>query len=178
MNKQEVKARLEAMVKRNTNKEANSYVKGKYAAYKTALDWLNELDEPEKPVIPANVASLIEYQKNHIKKHGRLKSKFSPIEVDRLKFDVRKAVKWEENNWVTYCNAFANDYTVEEKKYHVFDHEGYLLIRKYANRIGRIPADIKPEDYPDWQQENLLLTEKEIKDYDERYWAFAEEVTE
>lgn len=83
-------------------------------------------------------------------------------------------IKDPENDAVNILARMEDGYTMEEKKYIVRDKKDTILL--YKDDKGKIERTNKGEfmqrDYT-W-----ALTEKEIKDYDERYWAFAEEVTE
>ena len=70
-------------------------------------------------------------------------------------------------------------YEIEEPpKYYVLDKYGVAILKKNAMSAGggvgksagvNIYAAVHRQD-----EEKYQLTEKEIKDYDERYWAFAE----
>ena len=72
-------------------------------------------------------------------------------------------------------------YEIEEPpKYYVLDKYGVAILKKNAMSAGggvgksagvNIYAAVHRQD-----EEKYQLTEKEIKDYDERYWAFAEPV--
>lgn len=62
-----------------------------------------------------------------------------------------------------------------EKLYYVLDTNGKVLLKKYDDEIKRVFADVKITNYPEWQNKNLKLSEKGIKEYDSRFWAFAEE---
>src|SRR5699024_4713441 len=72
-------------------------------------------------------------------------------------------------------------YEIEEPpKYYVLDKYGVAILKKSAMSAGggvgksagvNIYAAIHRQD-----EEKYQLTEKEIKDYDERYWAFTEPV--
>ena len=72
-------------------------------------------------------------------------------------------------------------YEIEEPpKYYVLDKYGVAILKKNAMSAGggvgksagvNIYAAVHRQD-----EEKYQLTEKEIKDYDERYWAFAEPI--
>lgn len=84
------------------------------------------LDNVESPVIPKEVAALIEYQKGIIRKEGRAKQKISIQEADELNFDVRKAMNWVNKNYGEYCEAYANGYVVEEPQTYRFTQKAFM----------------------------------------------------
>lgn len=140
-------------------------------------DLIDQLDEPELPVIPQFVADWIEYQKTNRNPLLWAVSEGSKREaIDDWLFpdNYREKVNRED----LLLRAWLDGYTIEKEKiYHVLDQNRKVMIRKYRGVVERVNATMSPSDYPHWQKEKLELTEQEIKDYDERYWAFAEEVT-
>lgn len=84
------------------------------------------LDSVESPVIPKEAATLIEYQKETMRKEGRAKQKLSSQEADELDFDVRKAMDWVNKNYDEYCEAYANGYVVEEPKKYRFTQNAFM----------------------------------------------------
>lgn len=139
-----------------------------------------EIDEPgnilvpkqDKPVIPQFVAEWIEKQM----KFG-YEDVF--ISMTRLRERAPEKVKfWFRNNSDTYARAWLDDYEVEkEKKYQVIIRDGEY-IRLYLCKHGYNVIIGTNDNYIEKCPEVTYLTEQEIKDYDERYWAFAQEVTE
>lgn len=66
----------------------------------------------------------------------------------------------------------------KEKKYYVMNHKGATMLAKTPS--GEIACSNCSDltSVRDEYLERYQLTEKEIKSVDERYWAFAEEVTD
>lgn len=86
---------------------------------------------------------------------------------------------WVAKNIDKYARAWLFGYTVEEQKYYVSardeEYGGFWFLSKNNNGdisigVGRDCSEV------DWDR--LKLTEKEIKSYDPRYWAFAVKVEE
>lgn len=139
-----------------------------------------EAKEPEKVVVPEFVAEWIRHCK-------RVKANlFWAMTSDAMSREVRGWI--EECGLDLFARAWLDGYTVEEKKYEVkFCTGGTLqgnpsLIVLYESVGGEILAKEMPaEDYRDFKKRvpsSYHLTEKQIKDYDFRFWPFAEEVTE
>ena len=169
---------LKAQVK-DEERELKS-VYDNYVPYEKVLiaddvnDLINQLDEPELPVIPQFVASAIEKTKEN-RKDITILNIFN--EVTTSGFYTERVDDWVLNNPDVFTRAWLDGYTIEKvKMYHVLDQNRKVMIRKYRGVVERVNATMSPSDYPHWQKEKLELTEQEIKDYDERYWAFAEEV--
>lgn len=119
-----------------------------------------------KPVIPQFVADWIERQM----KFG-YEDVF--ISMTRLRERAPEKVKfWFDNNPDIYALAWLNGYEVaKEKLYHVKDNDETMLCKVY----GKVMTAGKGWCIG-YGQEVYHLTEKEIRDYDERYMAFAEEI--
>ena len=152
------------------------YDRGVRDGINAALEFVNQLDEPEKPIIPKFVANYIEKWKYE---GFTIYEWFSFGNSDVDDDDVNK---WLYNNLneknrrreYLLIDAIRYGYEVEkEKLYHVRDNNDTLLCKVE----GKVMTVAKAW-YIGYEQEFYHLTEKEIKDYDERYWAFAEEVTE
>lgn len=138
---------------------------------------IDQLDEPQKPVIPQFVADYIEKWK-----HDGL-SLNGWFTFDYGNDGEKKVSEWLRDNddetkrlrEFTLIDAIRYGYEVEkEKKYRVVfrSHKDDLILFKTGEHIF-IGAESANDGY--WKQH---FTEAEIKDYDERYWAFAEEVKE
>lgn len=117
-----------------------------------------KLDDPEKVVIPKFVADAFDYNKNS--------SEF---------------LDWVRENPEDYVMAFRNSYEVEkEPLYYTVDEKGQTLLFKaqYRGIIRSNGADLETVlmVYEQRLSNMYQLTEKEIKDYDHRYWAFAQPV--
>lgn len=124
-----------------------------------------------KPVIPQFLADFIESYRNH-GLHSALQSAYEGFE-DLQVYNWIKNGKREE----TFARAWLDGYEVEkEKLYTVFfkqkEGKGFYLYKLW----GSIHICPRIEGYSS-EPSMHHLTEQEIKDYDERMWAFAEEVT-
>ena len=143
---------------------------------------IDHLDEPEKPIIPQFVADWIDefelYGSNPLKVYRDLDIDFNEgwaNEEDSLVYH------WVNENPYVFVDALRYGYEVEkEPKYYVLDKEGATLLKKssvsegIAKSVGTNISSAKS-----WKDEKKYqLTEQEIKDYDERFWPFAQEVTE
>lgn len=137
-------------------------------------NYLSSLKEPELPAIPRFVADYLDdFKKQNLTLGDALDTHLE---------DDKQIHTWlyedgEVRNDEVFARAWLDGYKIEkEKMYHVLDQNRKVMIRKYRGVVERVNATMSPSDYPHWQKEKLELTEQEIKDYDERYWAFAEEV--
>lgn len=136
-----------------------------------AVELIYQLDEPEKVAIPQFVADYIERAKP---RH------------DSLYQAMEERAGEEVNEWIQafynsdkFARAWPDGYEVEkEQQYYVMNKENELILG-WSQSAYMTPCIEGYEYMKHNGRENLFqLTEKEIKDYDERYWAFAEEVTE
>lgn len=80
---------------------------------------------------------------------------------------------------IEWLKAEIENEVEEEQKYYVSvrdeEYGGFWFLSK--NNNGDISIGVG-RDYSEVDWDRLKLTEKEIKDYDERYWDLAEEVAE
>lgn len=140
------------------------------------IDCINKLDEPQKPIIPQFVADYIEKWEHE----GLTIYEWFSFGNNDVDEDVNKWLydnTMEENRRREYLliDAIRNGYEVEkEKLYHVIDSNNETLLCKVEGEV----MTVAKAWYIGYEQEFYHLTEKEIKDYDERYWGFAEEVKE
>ena len=116
MNKQE-------LIKKYKRLEGVWDAPGAETARQIFLQDLEQLDEPEKPVVPQFVADWIEYLK---KCSGTLYGSTAPYSyygraiTDDFEGDVKKALEWIRNNSEVYARAWLDGYEVEkEKRYRV-----------------------------------------------------------
>jgi len=125
---------------------------------------VDEKGEPEKVVVPDFVGEFIE------------ECKEENIDVfiayNRARIYDVKAKKWIMINPVKFARAWLDGWKVEEKKYEVKDKNDCFLLTK--NSEGEVINAYSKVVYKNKGQ----LTEQEIKDYDERFWAFAVPVEE
>lgn len=145
---------------------------------------IEQLDEPKKMVIPRLMADHIELCKS---KNKRLNVALSESPEDEMAFEM--GVNLEEANEI-YARAWLDGYEVEKEKLYVvelsnsnekfvnykFDNYENVFLNK---RDGIVFIDSCRLFINDIKKYNHFgLTEKEIKDYDERFWPFAMEVSE
>ena len=130
----------------------------------------------ELPVIPKFVAETIEEDKE--RGYDVYDSIDLIIETDGG--GILSISDWVAINIDKYARAWLNGYTVEEQKYHVIDsHKVYLLAKEEEER-NKVETVAKLVEFYGHEhvELNYQLTEQEIKDYDERYFAFAVKVEE
>ena len=91
-------------------------------------------------------------------------------------------IKEELFNLIVELAETAPEYREEEKKYYVKlpkvtrDSKAIYLLKQSSSRVNPITVDWSDEHYIKSGDETYRFTEKEIKEIDERYWPFAEEV--
>ena len=131
----------------------------------------------ELPVIPKFVAEWIE----ETKPYKSLRVAFEYIaQRKRDNHDDKLAFWVEEGNSETFARAWLDGYTVEEEqKYYVINNDQRVMLVRMMDGKTITEADpFKLEDMYEVEKKSHRLTEKEIKDYDERYMAFAVKVEE
>lgn len=165
-----LKKELKKCLNTSLNRD-NHYSYGNSDAYNIALSYVDEL---EKPVIPKFVADWIEEYKS-IGLHCAMKDLYGNKDYDnvaRWLYHSDRETNLEKEKML--MRAWLDDYDVEvEKVYQVRDKNDTILCKVY----GKVMIVGKAWCIG-YGQEVYNLTEKEIKDYDERYWVFADEVTE
>jgi hypothetical protein len=123
----------------------------------------------ELPVIPKYVADWIE----DIKPDNSLRVAFGYIAQRKADNHDDPLAFWiEEGNSETFARAWLDGYEVEEEqKYYVLDTEDIpMLVRTYGV-VNRANTHLSIHE-KGRNTEHYELTEQEIKNYDERYWAF------
>ena len=83
-----------------------------------------------------------------------------------------------ENGWISGFVEDLENLVEEEQKYYVLDKEDATLLKKSAAGEG-VAKSVGTNIYnvKSWKdEEKYQLTEQEIKNYDERFWPFAEPV--
>jgi len=153
----------------------NRYYDGYDKALMDIEPFIDQLDEPELPVIPQFVADWIKECK--IRKHNLFGVyQFSPEVVSDWILDNES--KKERADLI--ARAWLDGYTIEkEKQYRVVfpsltGTEEHFLVQG-DNGIGGFWLD-GDWDYIEISDMKALFTEQEIKAIDSRYWQFAEEV--
>lgn len=176
MNKQKLIDKYTAEISRlrpycpNRNRKEEQF---KSTIYTNIIDDLNQLDEPQKPVVPKFVADWFEENKDDLDNaiFGYLVF-WEERDTDSVLY------QWfakSENNPIETLIRMKDGYEVEKEPLYtvelpsmtpsklVFDEDycKYKIVGDYT--VGRLRHH---------------LTEKEIKYFDERYWAFAVPVEE
>lgn len=138
---------------------------------KEVFNIINQIDEPEKPVVPQFVADMI------IKRKTAGQSVIKAIENLRFYED---ACKWVRNNGETFVKAWLYGYEVEKEKLYTVElpnsnNLDHLMLQK--DRRGKISIAWYCTD--SWREDECVrLTEAEIKEDYGWAWQFAEEVNE
>ena len=141
------------------------------------IELIDQLDEPERPVIPKFVADWIDTHNlcgnNPLREYRDLDIDFNEGWTNEKDAAV---YHWINKNPYAFIDALRYGYEVEkEKLYYVLDNKKRTLLWKYPNKVknsgGYELETVK-------RKEAYTLTEKEIKDYDERFWQFAVPVEE
>ena len=172
MNKQEAIELLQEIAQRVF------YRRGTRSVYiDKIVEVVNQIDEPQKPVIPKFVAEWIESQKESF-------SDTSAIDMyDNLTSDNRGGYYHEVWLWVIahhydFIKAWHDGYEIEQEKLYTVRIPNpnrtsvpYTLYRKDDGKIIIIGAG---DDYE--KREKYQLTESEIKKDFEWAWQFAKEV--
>ncbi|MCO4488484.1 hypothetical protein Si118_01087 [Streptococcus infantarius subsp. infantarius] len=153
----------------------------KMISRKKVLNIVNQIDGPEKPVVPKFVAEWIESQKESF-------SDASAIDMyDNLTLDNRNGYYHEVWLWVIahhhdFIKAWHDGYEIEKEKLYTVEipnpnepDSGHIVLHK--DEHNKVYIDWHYED--DWKLlKSLKLTEAEIKKDFEWAWQFAEEVEE
>ena len=123
------------------------------------------------PVIPKYVAEYLELAKSDVSLMRVLEKASRRDEILFLKWE--KEYAWISTNDETFARAWLDGYTVaEEQKYYVLDSQDIPLLERANDQTYKTTTGLSIcEDGRD--NSRLELTEQEIKDHDERFWAFA-----
>ena len=108
------------------------------------IDLIEQLDEPQKPVIPQIIADYIKYAKeNDWDLQDAMDSDFIASEEDR------KLLDWfyKDKNMEILALAWINGYTVEEKRYRVSLKNGQPLLKAFLGEALYFSQDIAIERY-------------------------------
>lgn len=144
------------------------------------MDLIDQLDGPQKPVIPQFVADYIEKWKHK----GLTIYEWFTFGNNDMDEDIDK---WLYNNTVEenrkreylLIDAIRNGYEVEkEKLYHVVNEENYFMLRKDDGLVLSMQVSPAMSRKEFGKDPRFMLTKKEIKNYDKRYWAFRKPVEE
>ena len=141
------------------------------------LPLIDQLDEPKKVVIPQFVADWI----IQAKKFGYSIS--DSMEQVGSYFDTNqydKAMHWARYNQNIFARAWLDGYEIEKEKLYVVGlmNNHYRITRCLAYDLVDNVFFISQTQEETLNKFKKRFTEKEIKDYDERFWPFAVEVAE
>lgn len=163
----------------------NNRTQGMIDAYKNVEHIINQLDEPQKPVVPQFVA---DYYNDYKYYELTFEEWFEFPESGKEGKTEDKTFKWllDNSHEVNIERQFIladiiahglDGYEVEkEKKYQVIIRDGEYVRLYLCKNNGNVMIGTN-DNYIEKCPEVTYLTEKEIKSIDKRYWAFAEEVT-
>ncbi|WP_373742634.1 DUF1642 domain-containing protein [Jeotgalibaca porci] len=143
-------------------------------ALESVLGYIDQLDEPEKVVIPKFVADWIDthnlYGNNPLREYRDLESDFNEGWTDEKDAAV---YHWVNKNPYAFIDALRYGYDAEKEKLYTVDLPPfYELIKLLHTQTYRI-KNYSESGFGDYTN---TFTEAEINSIDERYWAFAEEV--
>jgi len=167
-------------IDKNSMTGASSWKDKRYVS----VEYLENLLVPkqEKPVIPEYVADYI--PSFDCPKKEILRQNLESVIKKNFNEEYTPAEKWINNNFDLFALAVILDsYEIEEEpKYEVRNNKGELLLTYYENEdrvisLQRWENELNAMAGRDWKLRHQL-TEQEIKDYDDRYMAFAKPVEE
>ena len=173
MNKQELIDELKKLL------EMPSEIQGHNYGIRRAIALAKQLDEPEKPKVPQFVADWYEEHKDNF-----------DYSVQCLCVQGRKPVRqidiWFDNDdnkpIVTLVMMHKFGYKVKKEKLYTVElpnPNSFSLIILRRNEEGKIYISFNIPNLEKWKSdENVQLTESEIKKDFEWAWSFAEEVKE
>lgn len=170
MNKQEALKKIEKL-EGLTIKEKNLILDIEMIPKGDVLEIIEQIDEPEKPVVPQFVADMI------IKRKRAGQSVIKAIENLRFYED---ACKWVRNNGEAFVKAWLFGYEVEKEKLYTVEFpnpnsDNHLVLRK--NFDGKVCISLLHSEY--WRgNESTQLTEAEIREGFAWAWKYAKEVKE
>ena len=171
MNKQEAIELLQEIAQRVF------YRRGTRSVYiDKIVEVVNQIDEPQKPVIPKFVAEWIEETKrvyNLYGAMGRIKDNLAPSEILKW-FDTNPRLTGE-----ILARAWLNGYTVEQEKLYTVEIpnpnlNAHVVLQKTGD--GLVLVTVGNAGWAEW--ESSKLTESEIKKDFEWAFQFAKEVEE
>ena len=175
MNKEEIKERLKENGAWCT--ECHTGEEDRYVKIIKAMQLIEQLDEPQKPVVPKFVGDWIEYAK---KKGDSLAISFKPWKPYGV--DCSKADRWIEDNQETFARAWIDGYEVEKEPlyyvrlpFEVWDEEAAELKTEYLYLHYEITSDETRIFHTKEPRKGFVakLDELTIKSVDEKYWPFA-----
>lgn len=154
MNKQELIEKIKA---NGEWFETNRYVK-----ITKAIEFIKQLDEPQKVKVPAFVAEKMKRYKSAL---CMLSSEYFDTS---LEVDSDELANWIDQNSEKFFHAWLDGYEVEEEpRYRLVLPHVSKMVHGHATKIH----NMKTKETKDLAYDTF--TEQEIKAIDERYWPFA-----
>ena len=175
MNKQELIKNIYGHLSETEGEEVsiefnNGYEQG--CGYCIAL--IEQLDEPEKVVVPKFVAEWYESHKDDLEYSIYELVLASESGWDDKKTDMRYWIQHAPFRPLDTLIKMQYGYEVEKDQLYkvIIDHK--YLVQLFSGRI--VARLVEFEELTEWHESAYKLTESVIKAIDERYWAFAVEV--
>ena len=144
------------------------------------IDIIEQIDEPQKPVVPKFVAEWVGYCKfNRLTLLGA----FDPVSelgvglVTSLTEELRKGKDWAQRNQETFARAWLDGYEVEQEKLYTVEIpnpnlNAHVVLQKTGD--GLVLVTVGNTGWAEW--ESSKLTEAEIKQDFDFLWKWAKEV--
>ena len=141
---------------------------------------INQIDEPQKVVVPKFVAEWVGYCKfNRLTLLGA----FDPVSelgvglVTSLTEELRKGKDWAQRNQETFARAWLDGYEVEQEKLYTVEIpnpnlNAHVVLQKTGD--GLVLVTVGNTGWAEW--ESSKLTEAEIKQDFDFLWKWAKEV--
>ena len=176
MNKQELIKKPKELLTTPSELEGYDFNYGHDFGIERAITLVEQLDEPEKVVVPKFVADWIEWcKKNNITLLGACTAICNNKNIRSL-----DASGWAMKNQETFAKAWFYDYEVDKEKLYTVEiprrgNPDHSVLRKYVD--GKVCIDRHLFD--NWRDYKCFqLTEGEIKKEHGWTWKYAEEVKE
>lgn len=158
-------------VKENLGRDTLKYAEGVFDGTKDILKMIDVVEQSRLPVIPQFVAEFIEENKKMANHWFEALDEMKAVnEEDGLSQKGKKVLDYIVRKPDDFVDAYRFGYTTnKEKKYHVRNNRGSYMLLKSDGVV------LETWCVPALGEETYELTEKEIKDFDERYWEFRRE---
>lgn len=189
MNKQELLEKIKAL--KPDEQCLHEYQPEEWEAFQDGFDdgkcyvelIIEQLDEPEKPVVPQFVADWIKWcKRNSVTLLGGIRSidEFGLAICNDKKVKSLDASKWATQNQETFAKAWLFGYEVEKEKLYTVEipnpnepDSGYIVLQK--DNHNKVYIDL--HYIANWRNlRGVQLTEAEIKQDFDWAWQFAKEV--
>ena len=179
MNKQKLIDKYTAEISRlrpycpNRNRKEEQF---KSTIYTNIIDDLNQLDEPQKPVVDSFVAEWFEDNKDALDLAIFIAIRELDDEEWPHKTDFENWLDVAENKPIETLFRMKGGYEVKNEPLYEVIIGNLFLVNKFTDRNDI--SFVNKVELCWWEKSAYQLTEPEIKAIDERYWAFAVPVEE